>query len=173
MKAQTQLMPAKFGSVSTATLRTEDLLKAFSDELERQIRRNGEYFSQPENFAQRDGLNGIVEEANELFGEDGETIPEDKLDKAAEMVNETLLDALSQFAPAYSCFGSHPGDGADFGFWPEDIENIKEQVEFVSSHKQEYPAYDFEGEWLHVNERGNCTLYIREAGKDKEIWSIV
>ena len=54
-----------------------------------------------------------------------------------------------------------------------DIEGAKEDCEFVSTKTQEYPDDDFEGEWLHINERGNCTLYVRENGKDKEIWSIV
>lgn len=169
-----QIIKAKFGSVSHGTLRTEDLLEAFANELEWQIRRNGEFYSRPENFAERDRLNAIVEEANECFGEDGQTIPDDKQDDAYEMVNDTLLNALQEFAPPYSYFGSHCGDGSDFGYWPDDIEQIKEQVEFASSKENEYPADDFRGEWLHVNERGNCTLYVRlNAGQDSEIWSLV
>lgn len=72
----------------------------------------------------------------------------------------------------------------DFGLYP-DVEGAKEDCEFVSSRKQEYPDDDYEGEWLHVNDHGNVTLYVREAmteeditnrrahGKDKEIWSCV
>lgn len=38
----------------------------------------------------------------------------------------------------------------------------------------EYPPVDYRGEWLHINERGNCTLYVRgEDGKDSEVWSVV
>ena len=169
-----QIIKAKFGSVSHGTLRTEDLLEAFANELEWQIRRNGEFYSRPENCAERDRLNAIVEEANECFGDDGGTIADDKQDIADEMANETLPDALQQFAQPYSYFGSHCGDGSDFGYWPDDIEQIKEQIEFVSSTESEFPADDFRGEWLHVNERGNCTLYVRlNAGQDSEIWSLV
>lgn len=164
---------AKFGSVSTATLRTEDLLSAFISELEWQTRRNGEFFSDPANFAQRDRLNNLVGEAQDCFAENGTDIDEEKQDLADELVNETLPDALNFFAPPFAYFGAHYGDGADFGFWPQNIEEIKEQVEFVSSESQEYPDSDFSGEWLHVNERGNCTLYVRENGQDKEIWGIV
>lgn len=45
--------------------------------------------------------------------------------------------------------------------------------DFVSSHGQEYPPDDYEGEWLHVTDHGNATLYVRQNGQDKEIWSCV
>ena len=164
---------ATIGSVSTGTLRPEDLLAAFLHELEWQLRRNGGHFSKPENFGERDRLNGLVGEAQDCFAEDGQSIVEEKEAEADELVNETLPDALSTFALPYCYFGSHPGDGADFGFWPEDIEFVKEQVEFVSSRGEEYPPDDFCGEWLHINERGNCTLYVRSNGQDREVWGIV
>ena len=36
-----------------------------------------------------------------------------------------------------------------------------------------YPPADYSGEWLHVTDHGNATLYVRENGKDIEIWSVV
>lgn len=177
MKTQTEqieIKPASVGSISHGTLRTEDLLEAFGDELEWQIRRNGEYFSRPENFAERNRLNAIHGEYLDCYGEDGETIEPSKEETANELVNETLPDALQSFCLPYFYFGAHFGDGSDFGFWPDDIENIKEQVGFVSSREQEYPDDDFLGEWLHINERGNCTLYVREnVDKDRQIWALV
>lgn len=166
------LNPTSFGSISHGTLRTEDLLSSFISELEWQIRRNGEHFSNPENFGERDRLNNLIGEAQDCFSEDGQTLRGSKEQDADELVNETLPDALSLFAPAYAYFGTHCGDGADFGFWPMGIEEIKSQVEFSSTKDQEYPEEDFTGEWLHVNERGNCTLYVRENGKDREIWGV-
>ena len=58
------------------------------------------------------------------------------------------------------------------------VENAQEDVGFVSSKDAEYPDDDYEGEWLHVNDHGNATLYCRGLdgdGKvqDDEIWSIV
>lgn len=58
-------------------------------------------------------------------------------------------------------------------FYTPSIEMAEEDVEFKSSRKNEYPPEDYEGEWLHVNDHGNCTLYVRSNGQDTEIWSIV
>ncbi len=171
-----KLQLATVGSISHATLRSIDLLNAFAHELEWQIRRNGEYFSRPENFGERDRLNAIVESAWECFDESGDNldVAKEESGEVDEMVNETLPDALQTFCLPYFYFGSHPGDGADFGFWPIDMDEVKEQVEFSSSKEQEYPDDDFRGEWLHINERGNCTLYVREdADTDKEVWALV
>jgi hypothetical protein len=174
MKTMTpELKPARIGSVSHGTLRTEDLLSTFISELEGLMLVSGDYFSLPENRAERDRLCSLIGEAQDCFAEDGETIEPDKGDIASELVNETLIGALQTFALPYCYFGTHPGDGSDFGFWPSDIEDIKEQVEFCSHVDKEYPDDDFIGEWLHINERGNCTLYLRENGTDKEIWSLV
>lgn len=174
------LKPAPFGSVSSGTLRTQDLLSAFVSALEGLMLVNGEYFSRPENFVERDRLCDAIGEAQDCFidcaiekSDFGEIDP-DKEETAEWLVNETLFDMLQSFAPPYTYFSAHPGDGADFGFWLSDIEDIRDQVEFVSSKEQEYPPSDFRGEWLHVNDHGNCTLYVRVADdRDNEIWSVV
>jgi hypothetical protein len=171
---QIQIKPAQWGTICSGTLRDVDLLPAFTTELEYQLVRNGEYFSRPENFQERDRLNNLVGEAQDCFAENGEDIDESKRDVVDELINETLPDALCRFAPAYGYFGAHCGDGADFGYWAPDIEDLKEQLEFVSSKEQENPDSDFRGEWLHINDHGNCALYVRgEDGKDTELWSLV
>ena len=170
---QAVIKAASFGSVSEGTLKTADLLSAFISELEWQVSRNGEFFGRPENFELRDKLANLVGEAQDCFAESGDEIDENKQDEADGVCND-MADVLSDwFAPAYGYFGAHAGDGADFGFWPQDIEEIKEQVEFASSVESEFPTGEFSGEWLHINERGNCTLYVRENGRDVEIWSLV
>ena len=64
-------------------------------------------------------------------------------------------------------------------FYGPCIENVREDVGFVSGQKphdendSDYPPSDFEGEWLHVNDHGNATLYVRENGNDTEVWGIV
>lgn len=58
-------------------------------------------------------------------------------------------------------------------FLSADVDGARELVDFVSSRSQDYPPDDFTGEWLHVSDHGNATLYVRENGQDKEIWGIV
>lgn len=165
-----QIKFASLGSISSGTLRTEDLLSSFTSELEWQISRNGKFLAMPENFALRDRLAKLLGEAQDAWQDDGETLQDEET--ASEIVND-LQDALCEnFAAPYCVFGAHEGDGACFGYWP-DIESAKEGCEFVSSRFQEFPPEDFVGEWLHVNERGNVTLYVRESGKNSEVWSCV
>lgn len=162
---------ASLGTISHGTLRTEDLLNSFASELEWQIGRNGAFLSMPENFPLRDRLAKLLGEAQDAWNEDGKTLQDEE--NAAEMVND-LQNALSEvFAAPYSYFGNTEGDGSDFGFWP-DIESAKEGCDFVSSESEEFPPSGFTGEWLHVNERGNCALYVRDAqGNSVELWSCV
>lgn len=156
-----QVTPASLGNISTATLRTEDLLKAFGDELEWQIRKNGDYFSQPENFDERDRLNNLVGEAQDCFAENGEGIDPDKEDEASELVNETLPDALQTFAPPYCSFGAHEGDGADFGYWPdwsaiEDLPTIADNTPEAIAAEQ---SDEYSTDVRYVNDHGNVTVY--------------
>ena len=91
------------GSIITGTLRNEDLLTAFADALEDYVMRNPEL-----PLKHREAATALVWEARE--------ISPDALD-ASEVIAD-LIDALQEFAPPGHCFGSHEGDGADFGFWP-------------------------------------------------------
>jgi len=95
---------ASIGSVSSGTLRTEDLLQTFVDELERVLKR------QPRSFKRRP-YRKLLNDATHAMRVVADGIVADDL------VNE-LQDALSDFAPPYCYFGTVEGDGADFGFWP-------------------------------------------------------
>lgn len=59
-------------------------------------------------------------------------------------------------------------------FLSVDVDGAKEDCEFVSSKEQDYPPDDYRGEWLHVTDHGNVTLYVRgDDGDDTEVWSCV
>ena len=85
---------------------------------------------------------------------------------------EDLFDALNEYAMPGFYFGSHPGDGADYGFWlDEDIEHNFDGLKV--DDLSEIPT-GYIGEVLHVNDHGNMTLYYNGAnGRLYEIWSIV
>lgn len=147
---------ASLGSISTATLKTNDLLSAFISEMEWQISCNGNFFSMPENFALRDTLNNLVSEAQDCFAEDGEEIDEDKEGTASELISE-LGDAFSEhFAPPYCYFGCHPGDGADFGFWP-DIESVNELPAYDDTESAKEAGET--GDFRVVSDHGNVEVY--------------
>jgi len=152
---------ASFGTVSHATLRTEDLLEAFASELEYQVQRNAEAWCSDDGRKQRARYMALVGEANE-------TDPESE--DADDLVNE-LSDMLQDFAPPYAYFGANDGDGSDFGYWlsssfEDDFDGLK--VDDTS----EVPA-DYSGEVLHVSDHGNPTLYVANAGELSEVWSLV
>lgn len=82
-------------------------------------------------------------------------------------------------------YWANDGEANAFGLWPN-VDGAREDCGFVSSKRQEYPDDDFRGEWLHVSDRGNATLYVREETlsdsvggmhprcvvNDREIWSV-
>jgi hypothetical protein len=85
-------------SVSTATLREEDLIPAFEEVLdEAEVG-----YDRPASV-------------DKLLA--GETLTETERDEVGWYLNEVLFDQLNDIAPEGTYFGSHPGDGADFGFW--------------------------------------------------------
>lgn len=113
--------------------------------------------------------------------------PDMDLWEALEYIAEDAIEWLNeQETRSFLCW-YHSGDAGAFGLWP-DVDGAKDDVGFVSVRSladarslgietdpedSEYPPADYEGEWLHVNCHGNATLYVRSAGKDTEIWSIV
>lgn len=102
------------GSVSTGTLRQEDLLPAFSDTLDALLM--DERLPIPPDVAERN--TNLVTEARSLLALDGWT--DEQNDSVNWLVNESLPDALGEYAPEGYYFGTLEGDGADFGFWPVD-----------------------------------------------------
>lgn len=85
--------PFQLGSVSTGTLRPEDLLLAFGNALEQ--------------------FEGITIPAAIDGYQDGGTSYQD-----AELLI-LYTELLESMCPPFVTFGPHPGDPADFGFWPD------------------------------------------------------
>ena len=161
MKNNTVRLPS-IGSVSHGTLRTEDLLPDFVSllrELGYRGKRNGAY----------DRASRIAN----LSARHGE-IPEGLREEADELVND-LCDLLDGFAPEFCYFGTHPGDGSDFGFWAS--ENWRELAEDdgcpIVSDGSELPEGFANGPWFQMSDHGNLALYFRTGGADSEVWATV
>lgn len=88
------------GTISWGSLRSQDLLKSFTDELERLAP-----FSYKElRFEAREALEALER------GEEPE--------HSSEIISD-LIDALGHIASKHGFyFGTTEGDGSDFGFWP-------------------------------------------------------
>jgi len=111
---------AQTGSISTGTLRKEDLIQTFMntleglvEELSLSVECMDSALAQQKVVTEVGGyqeLMGAIERRMEQEGYfDGEVSYWDL---------EELFDALSEFCPDNHYFGAHEGDGADFGFWP-------------------------------------------------------
>lgn len=102
----------------------------------------------------------------------------DLSDEQQEIIDDVVQDAEEYLNGLETRpFLSWQWNDGDFGLYPN-MESAAEDCEFVSSsgrcrNGKEYPDDDYAGEWLHVNDHGNVTLYVRENGEDKEIWSCV
>ena len=100
------------GTVSHGTLRAYDLVQAFASEL---ARRNPAGHSQM--FSPACGFSAIPGDA------DGCASHEFWDSDEAHALVSVLAEALEECAPEDTYFGTHPGDGSDFGFWPSDDES--------------------------------------------------
>ena len=85
---------ATIGSVICGTMRTEDLIPVFlnlADELGLSVDTKLQCDTLPDNYYESEDAHYDLEQ---------------------------LFDALDSVAPEGCYFGSHPGDGSDYGFWP-------------------------------------------------------
>lgn len=138
---------ATIGSISSGSLKASDLVEAYWNELEYLLGQQ----DRPEWRDDADKIRAIHGRLqDELWNEDGE-LTED--DEALDFAVDKLTECLEQFAPPYCYFGSHAGDGADFGYWP-DMDSIDELPKF-----DEKPDDAQDQDFAVVNDHGNVTVY--------------
>ena len=145
------------GSISQGTMRARDLIPAFAGELER-LDNEGKYVD-------------LVAECNEMTDEDYDSEDIDTIEEIGDL-SENLFDALDSFAPPYAYFGSHEGDGADYGFWIswDAIEDAVYGKELLKVNDLADIPEGYHGEVLVVNDHGNATLYTPVI-EYKPVWS--
>lgn len=93
------------GTIIHGTYRLPDVMRALADELERVDPSNTKLI----------GDARVCAEHLELASWGSEEAT-DAMDEGDGIVTE-LFDKLDALAPAGMYFGSHPGDGSDFGWW--------------------------------------------------------
>jgi hypothetical protein len=170
-------MTIHLGSIIEGTMRPEDLIPEFADELKKAIgnRREEEnrlLVQKADYFIYRLDLSYEDETFEEVF--------ENAKEEMSELVNE-LTDALNEYAPPFVRFGAHEGDGAAFGWWP-DLDSLHEAISYGVKLDDEHvylPDHDL---IVHINDHGNVTLYsydMDEAHEEParfsltEVWSCV
>ena len=149
---------ATIGTISHATMRSEDLIPCFIEELEKLDYKN--------EFTE------VIKEGKEIIeqAEKNEEIWDKEY--VTEFLNEDLWNALDSFSPPYCNFGANEGDGSDYGFWPYITDIIEEFEGLKVSDLSEVPE-DYQGDILLINDHGNTSLYYKCPYDTHEVWSIV
>ena len=158
------------GSISSGTMREEDLIPAFMEALESVDMARATSLRADSDYAKV----FTVLDAGLWDSLDRDIASHAKLlDLASCLVNEDLPEALNDYCPSYTYFGSHPGDGADYGVWTDE-DSIREAVrdgEIVSV--DDLANVEFPKLVLLTNDHGNMTLYSMNLVVEEEIWGIV
>lgn len=149
------------GTVSHGTLREQDLIPAFLNELAYYAPKTGMRIANSYELQECDFDSDEFTEFCE-----GNT-------DACELI-EALIDALNDIAPPLTYFGTTKGDGSDFGFWPVDISELireGEILQFADDTRNpthaELSGYNY---FARVNDHGNVTVYARNY---REVLAIV
>jgi len=88
----------------------------------------------------------------------------------AKLINETLFDALNELCPPFVYFGTHKGDGADFGFWVDwdRLNEARQNIGMASESDEEILKED--NVIVQVSDHGNVTVMDMERNV---LWSVV
>ena len=155
----------QLGSISTGTLKTQDLLPYF---LETLTARGGKIPSDLECGKYIEYINWPAPgttacDYDDKFWDSDE----------AHWDMEALTDALNELCPPFVYFGTHPGDGADFGFWV-DFDAVDESCarkHHRCTHNPDTGEIVLEDESVivQVSDHGNVTVMDMERNV---IWSV-
>jgi hypothetical protein len=156
----------QLGSISTGTLRTEDLIPAFTYTM-------GELTHNPISNTSKypnEAMAKLWDEAIHLIGTT-EWWTIDPEDSGVDSLLNDLTDALNELCPPFVYFGTLEGDGADFGFWP-DMESLDYERNYWGEETAEWNEEHLVNHDLlvHISDHGNVTVMDMERNV---LWSVV
>jgi hypothetical protein len=167
---------AKFrlGSVSTGTLRTEDLLTAFMDTLDELI--EASTFEKGADAPDRVDRVGRVQAR---LGEIERRMQQEGYHETEEAQEdlEYVRTELESYAPPYVYFGAAEGDGSDFGFFidHDQVDEAFNEGDLVRINAGDaFPEDPNVCEIVTVNDHENMTFYTRDGvtGDFEEVFSV-
>jgi hypothetical protein len=145
------------GSVSSGTMRNQDLIPLFLWEC-RRLRLTRD---------ERNAVRKIDSRVSRVSNDDDAYWS----DAVSQWDLEELFDILDAHSLPYFHFGAHEGDGADFGWWLS--ESFEEDFDGLKVCDLSGVPGGHSGEVLHVNDHGNLALYVYSRGRRREIWGVV
>ena len=96
--------------------------------------------------------------------------PEWETTETAVWLVDNLEEALNEYCPPFIYFGTHPGDGADFGYWP-DMDALEDALRYGEDTDDDETRYLPEDNVLvHVSDHGNVTVMDMDR---QVLWSVV
>jgi hypothetical protein len=145
------------GSVSTATMRNEDLIPSFVWEC------NHIRLTRAERAKVRD-IEKRMRAPDYYDSEDSDCD-----------LNEDLFDILGNHCPPFCWFGAHEGDGCDFGVWfsSESFEDACQQGEVLKVADLANVPRGHSGMVAQVSDHGNLELYRAVNGRLYSVLSLV
>jgi hypothetical protein len=150
---------SSIGSISSGTMRNEDLIPTFAWELDHLLKKQVKRFKRAE-------YRKLIREAEKIEREEAFDTEE------AGYTLEALFDALQAFAPPLCYFGANEGDGADYGFWPS--QDALQSFDGLKVSGLEDVPQGYAGEVLLVNDHGNVTFgYAKKGGRFYSVWGCV
>ena len=146
----------QLGSISTGTLRPQDLLNAFGSALN--------------HLTLGVEKHPFIEQASVAEQNIWDFDDDDAHEHATDLI-EKLTDALQELCPPFVYFGTLEGDGADFGFWP-DMESLDYERNYWGEETAEWNEEHLVNHDLlvHISDHGNVTVMDMERNV---LWSVV
>lgn len=156
----------KLGSVSSGTLRTEDIMVACLDVADTLTLTSND----------RKTVQKIRKDWNHLKKEHGD-FPMDDLPQVVEDdLQQILIPLLNYYSPPFCYFGSNQGSSADIGWWVvRDLEEEVDEHGGIYTNDLDKVTPEYCGFVVVVNDHSNMTLYYKWCRQKRytEIWSVV